>query len=447
MTRKDSKALMLVLFGAFLLCFPGKIAAESSFPVSPGLSVEFKKFDDQYFRIMEHFKQMDAVVSRLIKSKRAGGAINCRILITPDVKGKATIQQNNDLVTISLSNEYETWKDDYQINKYLLSAIILCRLGISPESNLNILPQWLLAGMMGMIKQKNTSARILDVQYMPGLRALALEGKIPDFRKIISKPLYPESDGAAYEFYEEICSFIVKKIETLSGGSERILNDIIFLSAKKKYTQAEVFNTTVERVVLEKYFKDSAQNMSDDEKFQMWFDAAVREKVLSPFNPFSAEQIKGKIAGIRKVTCMMRTGGKEPSEETFDILLLPEKLPLIENKNAVLLEKVRTVDLIQNACPQPLMNSVSGLGSALNAIGNKSADDAREQLAAALEKLAEDLKKQEAIENYLVQLEEKQLSPAVTYSMEIKEVNRTDDVMWPTLNKYLDSVEKKFLED
>ena len=100
MTGKDSKALMLVVFGAFLLFSQGKIAAESSFAVSPGLAVEFKKFDDQYFRIMEHFKQMDAVVSRLIKSKRTSGVINCRILITPDVKGKTTIQQNNDLVTV-----------------------------------------------------------------------------------------------------------------------------------------------------------------------------------------------------------------------------------------------------------------------------------------------------------------------------------------------------------
>jgi hypothetical protein len=83
----------------------------------------------------------------------------------------------------------------------------------------------------------------------------------------------------------------------------------------------------------------------------------------------------------------------------------------------------------------------------LNDIGNKSEDDAKEQLVAALDTLNEDLKKQEAIENYLAVIEENQVSPAVLYGMEIKEVNRADDVMWPTLNKYLESVEKKFLED
>ncbi|MHB9138471.1 MAG: hypothetical protein ACYC4Q_03615 [Victivallaceae bacterium] len=447
MTDKKNIVLMLVLLAVSLLCLPGELVAESSFTVAPGLSVEFKKFDDQYFKTMEHFKRMDAVVSRLIKSRRASGVINCRIFITPEVKGKTAIQQINDLVTLSLNNEYETWKDDCQINRYLLSTIILCRLGLSPEENFNVLPQWLLAGMMGMIRQKQASARIIDVQYMPGLRALALEGKIPELKKIISKPLYPESDGAAYEFYEEICSFMVKKIETLSGGSEHILNDIIFLSAKKKYTPDEVFNTTVVRVTLDKYFKNSTLSMSDDEKFQLWFEASVREKVLSPFNPFSAAQIKEKVAGIRKVTCKMKTGGKEPREETFDILDLPEKLPSVENKNAVLLEKSRTMDLIQNACPQPLMAPVSDLSAALNDIGNKSSDDAREHLAAALNTLGEELKKQEAIENYLIELENKQISPALIYNMEIKEVNRTDDVMWPSLNKYLETVEKKFLED
>jgi hypothetical protein len=447
MAGKSSAALLMVVFGLCLLFFQGELAAESSFLVSPGLSVEFRKFDNQYFKMMEHFKRMDASVSRLIQGKRVSGAINCKILITPDVKGKAAIQQENDLVTVSLSSEFETWKDDYQINKYLLSIMILCRMGIRPEENFNILPQWLLAGIMGIVRQRDTSAKIFDTQYMPGLRALATEGKIPDLKKIISKPLYPESDGAAYDFYEEVCGFMVKKIETLSRGSEHIFNDIIFLCAKKKYTQAEIFNTTVERVVLDKYFKDSTLNISDDEKLQLWFEGTVREKVLSPFNPFTASQIKEKITGVRKVTCMMKSRNKETQEETFDIVQMPEKMPLVENKNAVMLEKIRTVDSILNACPQLLINSMRNLNAALNDIGNKSEDDAKEQLVAALDTLNEDLKKQEAIENYLAVIEENQVSPAVLYGMEIKEVNRADDVMWPTLNKYLESVEKKFLED
>lgn len=447
MTGKDSTTLMMVVFGLCLLCLPGELAAESSFSVSPGLSVEFRKFDGQYFKVMEHFKRMDASVGRLIKSKLVKDVINCKILITPDVKGKITIQQVNELVTVSLGSDYETWRDDYQINKYLLTTMILCRMGIPPEENFNILPQWLLTGIIGIVRQKYTSARIFDIQYMPGLRSLVVAGKIPDLKRIISKPLYPESDGAAYDFYEEVCGFMVKKIETLSGGTEHIVNDIIFLCARKKYTQTEIFNTTVERVVLDRYFKDSKLNISDDEKFQLWFERAVKEKVLSPFNPFTAGQIKEKVAGIRKVTCMMKTGSGEPQEETFDIVQMPEKLPLVENKNAVMLEKIRTVDSIQNACPQLLINSVRGLSSALSDIGNKSEDDAKEQLVAALDTLNEDLKKQEAIENYLAIIEEKQVSPAVLYGMEIKEVNRADDVMWPTLNKYLESVEKKFLED
>ena len=144
---------------------------------------------------------------------------------------------------------------------------------------------------------------------------------------------------------------------------------------------------------------------------------------------------------------MMKSRNKETQEETFDIVQMPEKMPLVENKNAVMLEKIRTVDSILNACPQLLINSMRNLNAALNDIGHKSEDDAKEQLVAALDTLNEDLKKQEAIENYLAVIEENQVSPAVLYGMEIKEVNRADDVMWPTLNKYLESVEKKFLED
>jgi hypothetical protein len=447
MTREKSVNLMMVLSMFCILSCHEALMAENSFAVSPGLSVEFKKNDSQYFTFMNHFNQMDAVVSRLIKNSRARGAINCKILITPDAKEKAMLQQTGDLATISLSNEYEKWKDDYQVNKYLLSAIMLCRLGIQPEENLNAPPQWLLAGMFGMVRQRYTYSRIFDTNYMPGLRACAIEGRMPELRKIISQPLYKENDGAAFEFYEEACSFLVKKIEAISSGSEHILNDIIFLSVQKKYSPQEIFSTTMERVVLEKYFKNSSLNDSDEKKIQLWFDATVREKSLSLFNPFTAKQIKDKIAVIRKVTCMIKNEKKELKEETIDITELPEKLPAIENKNAVLLEKINIAESIRNACPQLLTDAVYRLNQALNDIDSKSGSKSKEQLVAAFANLDEELKKQEAIEDCLLNMENTKLSPAILYSREINEVNRKDYVMWPSLNKYLDSVEKKFLED
>ncbi|MFA6103302.1 MAG: hypothetical protein WCV67_15730 [Victivallaceae bacterium] len=447
MTRKKSVNLMLVLSAFCILFCSGALMAESSFTVSPGLSVEFKKFDSQYFIFMDHFKQMDAVVSRLIKSNRGRGIINCRILITPDAKEKTTLLQTNELVTISLSNDYEKWKNDFHINKYLLSTIILCRLGIKPEENFNALPQWMLAGMLGMFHQRYTTAIIFDTYYMPGLKACALEGKIPELRKVISQPLYQESDGTAYEFYEEVCSFLVKKIESISSGSEHILNDIIFLSVQKKYSPQEIFSTTVERVVLEKYFKNSSPNDSDEKKIQFWFESVAREKSLSALTPFSAKQIREKIAAIRKVTCMMKNGKKESKEETIDITELPEKLSLIENKNAVLLEKINIIESVRNACPLALAETAFDFNQALSDIGTKSESKSREQLITALDNLNKELDKQEAIEDYLFKLENTKLSPALLYSREINEAGRKDYTMWPSLNKYLDSVEKKFLED
>jgi hypothetical protein len=447
MIRDKSVNLMMVLAVFCILFCHEALMAENSFVVSPGLSVEFKKFDSQYFIFMNHFKQMDAVVSRLIKSNRVRGVINCKILISPDAKEKATLQQTSELVTIFLSNDYEKWKEDYLVNKYLLSTIILCRLGIQPEENFNALPQWMLTGMLGMVRQRYASSRVLDTYYMPGLKACAIEGKIPELRKIISQPLYQENDGAAYEFYEEVCSFLIKKIEVLSSGSERILNDIIFLSAQKKYSPQEIFSTTVERVVLEKYFKNSSSNDSDEKKIQFWFESAVIERSLSSFCPFSAKQIREKVAVIRKVTCMIKNKKKESKEETIDITELPEKLPLIENKNAVLLEKINIAESVRAACPPLLAETVNNINIALNDIGKKSESESRDQLITSFADFDKELKKQETIEDYLFNLENTKLSPAILYSREINEVGRKDYTMWPSLNKYLDSVEKKFLED
>lgn len=447
MTKGISARLMMVpaMLGILFCC--EMLMAESSVTVSPGLSVQFKKSDSQYFIFMDHFKQLDAVVSRLIKNNRARGVLNCKILITPDVKEKVTLQQTDDLVTVSISNQYEQWKDDYHVNKYLISVMILCRLGIKPEGNFDALPQWMLAGMLGMVRERYTSSKIFDIDYMPGLRACAIEGKIPELRKIISQPLYHENDGAAFEFYEEVCSFLVKRIEVISSGSEHILNDIIFLSVQKKYSPQEIFSSTVERVVLEKYFKNSSPDDSDEKKVQSWFDAVVKERALSLFNPFTAKQIEEKIAVLRKVTCMVKKGKSETKEETMDITDLPEKLPLVENKNAVLLEKINIAEAIRNACPQLLTDAIDNLNQALNDIGKKSESQSKEQLITTFADLDKELKKQEALEDYLSNVEISKLAPSTIYSREINEVSRKDYAMWPSLNKYLDSVEKKFLED
>ena len=93
------------------------------------------------------------------------------------------------------------------------------------------------------------------------------------------------------------------------------------------------------------------------------------------------------------------------------------------------------------------MEPVMNLNQALNDIGSKSERASRGQLVIVLAALDKEVEKQEAIENYLSEIEKTKVSPAVLYSREINEISRKDYTMWPTLNKYLDSVEKKFLED
>ena len=48
--------MMVLAVFCILFCHEA-LMAENSFVVSPGLSVEFKKFDSQYFIFMNHFKQ------------------------------------------------------------------------------------------------------------------------------------------------------------------------------------------------------------------------------------------------------------------------------------------------------------------------------------------------------------------------------------------------------
>ena len=65
----------------------------------------------------------------------------------------------------------------------------------------------------------------------------------------------------------------------------------------------------------------------------------------------------------------------------------------------------------------------------------------------ALAKLKQTLARQQKIEDYLRKLEYTTVAPGRLYRSELIEDKRLNTKFCPSINKYLDKVEKSFLED
>lgn len=440
------KPLAQFLIIVVLLTTGMNIFAENSFTTSSGNIIEFKKFDKNYFATLQYLRHVDATIGRIVKdSSGSNKSQKCKFYISPDHLDGIKIGRINGQITIALNSNLENWRNDYQTNRKIIGALLLTRIGIAAERYNDVIPPWILSGFVGLCRQKEFAAKIIDINYLPGLRACAIAGKYPRLRSVLRYPMTPEDNGTAYEFYEEICRFMLRETYELSSGSESLLRDIVFLTAKNKYSSDEIFNTTIGRVISEKYSKNFDSKLPDEEKIQAWFEYSVKAKVISPFSPFTGEQFRIKLESLKQVSCVLKTGNRQ-NRETFTIDQLPLKFDEIEDKNAVVIEKQRIIEQMVVACPPLLSDSTVKLHNAIASIGNVRKENLSRQINEIIDKLQQQLNTQIAIEKYLKETEFAQLPSALLYHREIKEVNRPIYQPWPNLSSYLSKEERKFLE-
>lgn len=441
-----SMSLAQYLIMVILLTTGMKIFADNSFVTSSGNIIEFKKFDKNYFTTLQYLRHIDATIGRIVKeSSGSNKSQKCKFFVSPDHLDGIKIGRINGQITIVLNSDLESWRNDYQTNRKIIGTLLLSRIGIAAERYNEVIPPWILSGFVGLCRQKEFAAKIIDINYLPGLRACAIAGKYPQLRSVLRYPMTPEDNGAAYEFYEEVCRFMLRETYELSSGSENLLRDIVFLTAKNKYSNDEIFNTTLGRVITEKYSRNFDSQLPDQDKIQAWFEYSVKARVISPFSPFTAEQFRLKLESLKQVSCVLKTGNRQ-NRETFTIDQLPLKFDEIEDKNAVVIEKQRIIEQMVVACPPLLSDSSVKLHNSIASIGNVRKENLSRQINEIIDKLQQQLNTQIAIEKYLEETEFSQIPSALLYQREIKEVSRSIYQPWPNLSNYLSKEERKFLE-
>jgi hypothetical protein len=431
----------------------------NSFNTQSGTTITFQKFDLSYYDTMQYLKFADRLISAYLNSSAIKKDYKCRIFVLNErVENDINIVRASDQINIYLNSNFREAENKFAIITKMINAMLLAKTGFDPCKVKFSPPQWLITGIYGRLQLRFFSHSILPVSYFPGLKALCQEDKLPEFRTSLFTVLTPEKDGTAYELYEEFCRFLLLEIRRLSSRTDNPIADLIFLTARRKYSEAEIFDYTVVRSIVKEYdqsrkhknLKYNPNMLDSDTKLNNWFRETAEKRLINFNSPLPTRFFVKRFYRFRQFTYIHKNENKPVKEITVDISKLPEiydKYGMDSGFGEMLDKKFVELDALIFVS-QPLSTPpLDKLRKTLNQFEYAPGVIMKRRLESALSEIEKTLEKQQKIENYLRKIEYSSVDPGKLYRSELIENKRLEKNFCPTINNYLDTVEKSFLKD
>ncbi|QSH41784.1 hypothetical protein P0136_06245 [Lentisphaerota bacterium ZTH] len=445
-----------ILTTVFLLCFSNNSFAAPSdeFITGSGTLIAFQKFDHGYHALLQYLKYTDRTICYYLKNPRRTQNINCKIYVTAEnIPGDISTQSSGNSLIINVSSNTLARGRDFQLMGKLINALLYAKSGIFPEKTARPLPGWLITGIYAKIQAHFLEQSIISVSYYPGLRALLQDGKIPPLRRSLFTALSPEQDGIAFDLYLELCRFFINELRRLSSSVDNPFSDLVILSSKERYKPEEIFDSTVLRVISQVYDKTAGNNVisdiSDEEKLQLWFIAALNKRLVNYLVPLKAAAFISKFRKFRKVNYRIEKR-KKTIHNQIDIVDFPRvyhKLLKDNYAQGLLAEKLIELNSLSNIAPALTREPLAVLYNTLKQINSIAAPVALDRMRRAMRQLTTAISRQAAIEKYLLKIEYQMIPPGRLFRKELLETKRLQKNNWTELSKYLDKVEADYLED
>jgi hypothetical protein len=433
--------------------------SNDSFNTKSGTVIIFEQFDKKYYKTLQYLKFADRLISSYLNSSAIKQSYICQIFVVNDkVKSGVDIVETSDNVNIYLNKDFRTAKNKFNVITKMINAMLLAKAGFKPNEANFSLPQWLIVGIYGRLELRFFSHSILPVDYFPGLKALCQADKLPDFRIAVCTALSPEKDGTAYLLYQEFCRFLLLEIKHLSSRTDNPIADLIFLSARKKYSSNEIFDYTIIRVIVKNYDRMhrrrskryNPNGKNNVEKVQDWFKKVAEKRLINPNSPLQTKFFEKRFQRFRTFTCINIVEGKVKGQMTRDITKINEifdKYEMSEGFKEMLSKKFTEIDALTFVCQPLSIKYIKELRGIMGQFDDVSSVVIKIRIKKALAKLKQALEKQQKVEDYLRKVEYTKVAPGKLYRNELIENKRLNNDFCPSISNYLDKVQKSFLKD
>lgn len=436
MLKRLALCLMLLTAAASMHAAALKVTSNTEFI--------FEKYGNAYFKLKKYLRTADSLTSMFIKSSNSKLIPRLIIIDGLKMKGDISIIPVGSSISIYINSDFAAWQDSEQVNKYLISYLLLTKCGIKPEDDKSPIPDWILTGIWAELKYKTSERTFSPTNYYPGLMALTHAGDVPDVYHIINMPL-DTSDGMAYELYEEACRFLLLESFQLSRGKENAIVDIVILAASGKYSKDEMFNSTIGRLAAQRFTSGPNASLLETEKTKLWFDNIAKRKFINYFFPLDAEAVEAEIKQISPMTCEVKVSGSDYKKITLDFAQLPDYWIKIKDRQNLKSKLLNDLHTLQAKAPPLLVQPLSELIKAVSNLGERTSNLEKDDIKRALDLYYATNARQAEIEKLLENTEYQYRSVKEVYLNEYKVINQEKEAPWPALETYLDSVEKKYL--
>ncbi|HBC87094.1 MAG TPA: hypothetical protein DCZ94_09085 [Lentisphaeria bacterium] len=441
-------ALILGIASAFCLS-PG-LSAYKTVELSDRMKFSCPRFDSNYKKIQDFLKAADHVMQNFPGFKAAEKNVLCSVSMTnADLKDGYEISVRGGALVIMLADpDIGEFDRNFKVQSAVISSLLLCRFGISPEKNIAKVPGWMVAGFLYRSERKNSSISMPGIITYPAARMLCISMSEPDLWRLLDNPL-DFSDGPSYRLYSENCAMLVEALTHLPGDGKDVFTALL-KSAVADEKPSDSFRHAVGPVVKKAGFDFPASfDIGEAGKLvEEWYKTFVRNSSVNIFYPGTSGFAVGRLEKIEMISYEAVKSGKEEKTEwkNCGITELGGKWLEMTNPEKAVTCRQRCLSDLSNQLPSMFQKEMNGLIIALKNLKDGGKEDFAAEYGKARKGFLERAFFLKEIEDYLSEGEGKHVSFGTRYSVELKYLEENGDFagrFWPSLADELEKQQKK----
>lgn len=449
----------LLLLAALPLC-------AATVTTHDGLDIDLYRSDAESLETVEELRALERQILLLFHVSGKRLPRKCRIVISGDLPPNTLqVDFQPQTWTLSFNDRDGRWFSDFALRRQIAGILLLSKLPhAKPPARFDYLPGWIAAGIDERMRSARSNELLLrSNRYMPVLRALAERGNFPDFQQM--RNLTPELlPPPAMAWYRELGRAMLDYGAACSTATDNALLDYCILSEKNGSNEDRNFLSTLGRLfrqdaeqrgLPQKIGEDSWNKLSEDEQIQRALEAYSRRIAFNTFFPQPVSITSKAFEELNTLTLpLLDEHGSPKDGEQISVKLseLPEIL--LERDDAAsirqqLLTRILSLregnDASFNRLLQDLFDALLRLP--LTKFGRLGAPSADEQFRQSIARIRSDLERRARIEAFLDAAEVENRIPSEFYREAIREAIRPSPVLSEQEEKFLECIEREWLDD
>ena len=455
---------LILLLAAAAILAPELGAATAT--TADGVDIDMDRSSSESLATLDELRALDRQVAQLFRVGGRKQPLLCRIVVSGALpKGELRTEFKPKEWTLSFNDRDGDWLDDFALRRRLIGLLLLSKLPhAAVPADPDYLPGWIAAGIDARLAAARESEMLMRRNSrLPVLRALAISGTFPEFRRLrlLDGRQLPPS---AVAWYRELGRVMLELGFLQSNSTDNALLDYCILAARPDGIEIRNFQSTLGRVFLagaekegmaERVGPEKWEKFSDDDKIEFILRDHARRLAFNVFFPQPPELAAAAFAALDPVPLPELNGEGKPTGQNVGVALadFPEKL--LDRPDAAELQRAlrgRILALREgNDVPfrqllEELADAAMRLPLRKSAASGETPSPA-ERFRKAAERIRADLARRAAVERLLDSVEGKNRIPAGFYAGAIREANAPSPVLTEREREFLDRVEREWLDD